>query len=105
MSIRPLDMQVMIPKLQEVAQMRQIENQKAGINQHEINHSQDKKQEKMQSMVQKSPEDSNLDNHADAKEEGKGTYDRRGKKKGSDINPAKNNEDDNNSGHKIDIKV
>ena len=104
MSIRPLDMQVMVPKLQEVAHMKQVEHQKAGLNQQEIGHNLEKKNEKAQSSVEGAPEESYLQNHADAKEKGKNTYDAKGKKK-DEKNSANNKPDDNNSGHRIDIKI
>lgn len=104
MPIRPLDMQVMVPKLHEVAQMKQLEHQKAGMNQQDIGHAFDKKNEKAQSTVEKTPEESLLQNKADAKEKGRNTYDAKGKKK-NNKNNKENKSDDNNSGHKIDIKI
>lgn len=104
MSIRPLDMQVMVPKLNEVAQMKHLEHQKAGLNQQEIGHAFDKKNEKAQSSVEKTQEEDLLQNHTDAKEQGKNTYNPKNMKK-NDKNSADNKPNDNSSGHKIDIKI
>jgi len=103
MSIRPLDMQVMVPKLNEVAQLKQLEHQRAGLNQQEIAHSFDKKNEKAQSSVEKAQEDSLLQNHADAKEKGKNTYERKSKKNKKEN--SNNKPQDSSPGHKIDIKI
>ncbi|PKM95737.1 MAG: hypothetical protein CVU84_02740 [Firmicutes bacterium HGW-Firmicutes-1] len=104
MSIRPLDMQVMVPKLQEVAQMKHMEQQRAGINQHDINHAQDKKNEKAHQSVEKTSEDNLLQNKADAKEKGNNEYNAQGKKKKKDKEVI---EEKTNNGmrNKIDIKI
>lgn len=104
MAIRPLDMQVMIPKLQEVAHMKQIEQQKAGIHQQQIGTTIDKKNEKSQKSVEKSSEDDVARNQADAKEAGKNKYYSNKKKK----NVEKKMDENTATGlprNKIDIKI
>lgn len=104
MAIRPLDMQVMIPKLQEIAHMKHLEQQKAGVNQQEIGASLGKKNEKFQKTVAKTSEDEALDHHSDAKEKGKNQYYSAQKK---DNLKNKENEDTvpGLPKHKIDIKI
>lgn len=104
MSIRPLDMQVMVPKMNEVAQIKNMEQQKAGINQQEIQDQQNKENIKTQQTVIKAQEDDRLENHADAKEKGKSTYNPRKKKKNVNL-ISKDDFVEENSGHKIDIKL
>lgn len=104
MSIRPLDMQVMIPKIHEVAQLKHLENQKAGINQQEIGHAFDKKNEKAQSSIEKTQEESLLQNHSDAKEKGNNAYEAKHKKNKKEKS-TESKPDDTSSGQKIDIKI
>lgn len=104
MSIRPLDMQVMVPKIQEVAQMKHMEQQKAGVNQQDINHTQGKKNEKAQQSVEKTFEESLLQNQADAKEKGSNEYNAQGKKKKKDKDITEERTD-NGIRNKIDIKI
>jgi hypothetical protein len=101
MPIRPLDMQVMLPKMQEVARMRQNENQKSGINQNNIATTTKNETKLSQKTVTSSGKDQEADNNADAKEEGKNKY---------GYKPTKKKKEDNNppidgSYHKIDVKI
>ena len=102
MPIRPLDMQVMVPKMQEVAKMRQNENQKAGINQSNISTTTKNETKLSQQTVTSSGKDQEADHNADAKEEGKNKYGYKPMKK-------KNKDDDKPkepaSYHKIDVKI
>ncbi|PKM49870.1 MAG: hypothetical protein CVV02_14100 [Firmicutes bacterium HGW-Firmicutes-7] len=104
MSIRPLDMQVMVPKLQEVAQMKQMEQQRSGINQQDITHNQHKKNEKAQKSVEKTSEENLLQNQADAKDKGNNEYDSHGKKKNKNKD-IKEETGSNGGRNKIDIKI
>ena len=97
-------MQVMIPKMNEVAQMRTIEQQKSGIAQQEIQNHQNKENIKAQQRVIKTQEDDGLENHADAKEKGKNTYNPRKKKKNVNL-ISKDDFIEEDLGHKIDIKL
>lgn len=103
MSIRPLDMQVMVPKLQEVASMRHTENQKGAVSQNNIANTMKHQTEHNQQSVVKSDEDQKPDAHADAKDEGKNKY---GYSK-----PNSQEKQDNKSSepprsyHKIDIQI
>lgn len=103
MSIRPLDMQVMVPKLNEVAQIKHLEQQKAGINQQDISTIQDKKNDRAQKSVEKTNKEDILNNHADAKEKGKNQYNYHGKKRKNKNNI--NNERKSISTNRIDIKI
>lgn len=106
MQIRPLDMQVMVPKLQEVANMRQQENQKSALNQSEISNNQDKNHEKLEKSVKKTNEDELLKNNLDARDKGSNEYTSNGKNK----SPKKSDKDDlpemgEPVRNKIDIRI
>lgn len=102
MAIRPLDMQVMVPKLQELSHMKQLENQKSMLDQNQIANNTNKQTTHSQQSVEKSDKDERSENHADAKEESKNKYGykppNKEKKEGEPKPPPK-------SYHKIDIKV
>jgi len=102
MTIRPLDMQVMIPKLQEVAKIRQTENQRAGINQSNLSDTTQKETSHTGHSVGSSHKDQETDHNADAKEESKNKYGYKpsNKKKKEDNNPPADG-----SYHKIDVKI
>jgi len=103
MPIRPLDMQVMIPKLQNVAQMKHAEMQKAGIDQSNLSATSHKDIANSQETVVSTNKDQEMDHQADAKDEGKNkymAYKKPGKKKNEEKKPP-----EEGSYHKIDIKV
>lgn len=102
MSIKPLDMQVMIPKLQEVAQMKQLEHQKAGLNQQSIGAQFEKKNEKANVTVNRPEEEKGLHNQADAKEKGKNEYYSKNKKR---ENNEKEKQEIKLRKNRIDIKI
>ena len=103
MAIRPLDMQVMVPKLQEVARMRQNENQKSGINQSNIATTTKHETELSQQTVRSSDKDQEADHNADAKEESKNKYGYKSSKKRK--KKEANNPPKDGSYHKIDVKI
>lgn len=103
MAIRPLDMQVMVPKLQELAQMKQLENQKSMLDQSQINNSANKQIMHNQQSIVKSDKDEKSDNHADAKDEGKNKYGYKPPSNGKKESEPKPKPPE--SYHKIDIKV
>lgn len=99
MSIRPLDMQVMVPKLQEVSRMQHLEQQKSGVMQQEVANNMKRNTEKNQKTVNKSKEDQKSSNDADAKKEGRNKYQ---KTKGTN---NKKKIEKSSSNHRIDIKI
>ena len=102
MAIRPLDMQVMVPKLQEVAQMKHAENQRSNLEQSQIANQNEKNAQHNQQSVIKSSEGQETDQQADAKDEGKNTYGYQPPKK----NARKKRETKQpKSYHKIDVRV
>lgn len=103
MAIRPLDMQVMVPKMQEVARMRQNENQKAGINQNNIATTTKNETKMSQQTVTSSGKDQEADHNADAKEESKNKYGYKPTKKKKAQDDKKPPEE--GSYHKIDVKI
>lgn len=103
MAIRPLDMQVMVPKLQDVAKINQTQQQKGQVQQDQLSASQQKVTEHEKRSVGGSKEDEKARNQQDAKDEGKGGY-------YSDPRDKKKQEQDKESAenvprHKIDIKI
>jgi len=102
MAIRPLDMQVMVPKLNEVSHMKQLENQKSMLDQSQIMNSASKQTQHTQQSVVKSDKDEKSDNHTDAKDEGKNKYGYKPPKKEKKEDEPK---PPPASYHKIDIKV
>ncbi|MBC7959012.1 MAG: hypothetical protein H7X94_04020 [Vallitaleaceae bacterium] len=105
MAIRPLDMQVMVPKLQEVAQMKQLDQQRANLSQQDIGASFERKNEKAQQTVEKYNEEEATYNHADAKDEGKNQYTRNGQKKSKKKTDAEIDPIHQAPRHKIDVKI
>lgn len=102
MPIRPLDMQVMVPRMENVARMRHAENQKAGIDQNNISATNQKQVATSQQTVVSSHKNQEMDQHQDAKEEGKNKY----AYKKPDGKQHKDEEPEvPKSYHKIDIKI
>jgi hypothetical protein len=100
MSIRPLDMQVMLPKTQEIANMRHLDQQKANLNQHNIAQSIDSKIENETKNVVKSGENEKAYSRTDAKKKGNNKY-QKNKKKKEDKKKSKKNL----GRTKIDIRI
>ena len=101
MSIRPLDMQVMVPKIQQVAEMKQVEEQKANVNQHQLGQHTTKKRDIEHKSVTPTNENEKSRNQFDAKEKGKNNYYKSNKKK----QKKKKQVNQNESTHRIDIKI
>jgi hypothetical protein len=102
MAIRPLDMQVMVPKLQEVAQMKHAENQRSNLEQSHIANQNNKDIQHDQHRVKHSSEGQETDAQADAKEEGKNTYGYQPPNKKRDQTKEKKKP---KSYHKIDVRI
>lgn len=79
MSIRPLDMQVMLPKTQEVASIRHIDQQKSNLNQHNIANTVNQNIHKETKQVIKSGQNEKTYTRSDAKEKGKNKYQKHNK--------------------------
>ncbi len=102
MPIRPLDLQVMVPRMENVARMRHAENQKAGVDQSNISATNQKQVTTNQQTVISSHKNQEMDQHQDAKEEGKNKY----AYKKPDGKKQKDEEQSvPKSYHKIDIKI
>lgn len=103
MSIRPLDMQVMLPKTQEIANIRHLDQQKANVNQHNIAKTINNNINNETRNVVKSGENEKAYARADAKKKGKNKYQSGNKKK---ENKEKESEDFYyKSTSKIDIRI
>lgn len=104
MPIRPIDMQVAIPKLAEVSRMSHLEQQKAGLHQDQNKTSTDKSTDHESKTVMQSEKDAKSNSEADARKKGRNEYTNlRGSKKENDdkakvVKPPK-------SMHKIDIRI
>ncbi len=103
MAIRPLDMQVMVPHIQEVAQMKHTENQRSNLEQNYMSNQNDKNTEHEQKSVSKSSEDQNAEQHADAREKGNNAYNYEQPNK---KHKKENEEKEEPKGyHKIDVRI
>lgn len=104
MSIRPIDMQVMVPKLQEVAQIRHAEQQRAGLAQDQSAQMTERNTIRNHQTVIKSNQDERAQNEADAREKGKNTYQAM-KKQSKEQAEEEAKKKKNPSAHKIDIQI
>lgn len=103
MSIRPLDMQVILPKTQEVANIKHLEQQKSNINQHNIAQNMDANVKNETKNVVKSGENEKAYSRSDAKKKGNNKYQKNNKKR-----EKKNNSEEKRrpaTGNKIDIRI
>lgn len=81
MSVRPVDMNGMIQRTQDVGNLKQQEDSKPQIQQHTIEIRQQKQEEQLARQVQHSQEKENKGFRYDAKEKGSNSYEGSGKKK------------------------
>lgn len=103
MSIRPLDLQVLIPKTSEVAHKKQLENQKHSFEQ-AINSDELKKQVQAKNeKVIKSKDKEKTNNHHDAKQKSKQTY--QAPTKNKQKRKKQQEKENNKSELKIDIRI
>ena len=104
MSIRPIDMQTIIPKMQEVSKMEHLGQQKGSINQQEIANNIKQNIERNQKTVNKPNENQKTTSDADAKKEGKNKYLKQDNKKNNNKKPNSNRRAPY-SKSSIDIKI
>jgi 2,3-bisphosphoglycerate-independent phosphoglycerate mutase len=97
-------MQVMVPRLQEVSRMQQNQQQKSGLQQHEVANNINHNIQKQQRTVVKSSEDQKSLNDSDPRKKGKNKYT---KNKNNNNKEKKNSSNMNkhNNEHIIDIKI
>jgi hypothetical protein len=102
MAIRPLDMQVMIPKIPEVAKTNRLDPHKASLAQQQLQNNQQKVHDLDQKKVSRSTENEKARNDDDAKDKGKNKY-----QHSSESGDNKSKEHNNNKAksHKIDIRI
>ncbi len=74
MSIRPVDFNGMIQRTDDVGMLKHQEETKPLVDQQNIQQQVTKNQEAMMRQVTDPNKNERMDNHADAKEEGKGEY-------------------------------
>lgn len=82
MSIRPVDLNGMIQRTQDVGNMKQAEDNKPVVEQHNIQVHQRKQEEQLAHKVQDTQEKENFAFRYDAKEKGSNEYEGNGGKKG-----------------------
>lgn len=105
MPIRPIDMQVAIPRMAEVARMSHLEQQRAGLMQQQNANATEKHQENENQTVYNAQKDARSANDQDAKDKGNNTYyNNRG-----EVKHKKSGETDSDnppeSEHRIDIRI
>lgn len=103
MSIKPLDMQVMIPKTQKVASIRHLEQQKSNLNQEQLANTMKKEVRDKTQHVVKSNQNHKANSEADAKKKGKNSYSGQGKKKNKKT--TNENKSKKTTMHHIDIRI
>lgn len=103
MPIRPIDMQVSIPKLSEVSRMSHLEQQKAGLHQNQSGLKADKNNQQENRSVNGAHKDNKAGAEADARKKGRNTYVKNKKTiKGSD---EEKKDQQPKSNHKIDVRI
>ncbi|TCK97921.1 hypothetical protein EDC19_0323 [Natranaerovirga hydrolytica] len=102
MSIKPLDMQVLIPKTEEVAQRRTLENHKNPQEQAAASHMMNKKNMKNNQTVTQTNQNEKFNDTFDAKEKGKQSYQGNSNKKKKNLQKDTGIKDKHST---IDIKI
>lgn len=105
MPIRPIDMQVAIPKLGEVARMSQLEQQKAGLQQSQTGVTNEKNTEREHRSVSESQTDNKSGSEADARKKGRNAYSQRQKNKKDGEQPKQPEISSDGRQHRIDIQI
>lgn len=82
MTIRPVDLGGMLQRTDDIGALKHQEDTKPIVDQQNIQYQGDKNEREMMHQVKEPNQNEKLDNHTDAREEGKGRYDksRSGKK-------------------------
>lgn len=102
MPIRPIDMQVAIPKLSEVSRMSHLEQQKAGLQQNQNAVAGEKANQREHHTVNEANRDEKSRGETDPRREGKNKY---AKNKGKNKQQQKGKNPAPDSYHKIDIRI
>lgn len=104
MAFRPVDMQIMTPRMADLSILHQAERERPVLEQMQMVAHQNKQVEKDKQVVRKTSRDSQMKNEADAKEKGKNCYTYHpGRKKGKQIT---RDEDYSGEGNRsLDIKI
>ena len=102
MSIRPMDLQVMVPRLSEVSRLSQLQQERGSIDQQQIASTLGKEQEKEKRGIVQPKEQEKMHNHADAKEKGSNGYHQDKKRKNSE---KEKSEEKQQSIYKIDVRI
>lgn len=102
MSIKPLDMQVMLPKIQEVANSRNVDHKRSELAQQQVAQTVQNTANKETKNVIKTNEKEKTYSQSDAKQQGKNTYGYSRKKKNKKSTEKDKSLKKRNS---IDIKI
>ena len=104
MPIRPIDMQVAIPKLAEVSRMSHLEQHKGELQQSQVGVTAQRDNQRENQTVTQSNKDERAGSEADARKKGRNEYTRDGKKK-QDTNEDNGENNAPEIHHKIDIRI
>ncbi|MDO4765028.1 MAG: hypothetical protein Q4A29_03140 [Eubacteriales bacterium] len=74
MAFRPVDMQIMTPRMVDLSMMHQAEKERPLLEQLQMTSQQNKQIEKEKQVVRKTSKDAAMKNDADAKDKGKNSY-------------------------------
>lgn len=100
MSIRPVDVNGMIQRTQDIGQLKQHEDNKPVIQQHSIEIQQERKEEQLTKRVNDPEGKEKAGYRYDAKEKGNNSYERNQKKK----KPQRDSEDEKSEDGKVILK-
>ncbi len=104
MAIRPIDMQIMTPRMADISMMNQAEKERPLVEQLHIASQQNKEVDRSKQVVRKTTEDSRAKNDDDAKDKGKNTYTYHPPKR-KPAEGKKENECIFEGGRRLDIKI
>jgi len=89
MSIRPVDFNGMLQRTEDVSIIKHHEDAKPVVDQQNIQVSLSKQEDELNHRVNEQQESEGMENHADAREEGKGVYYNTRKKKNGESHEVK----------------
>jgi hypothetical protein len=92
MSIRPVDLNGMIQRTQDVGNIKHAEDNKPVVEQHTIQVQQQKQEERLAHKVQNAEEKENAKGHYDAREKGSNSYEKNPKQKNQKKHEEENSE-------------
>jgi FKBP-type peptidyl-prolyl cis-trans isomerase len=104
MSIRPLDMQVLVPRVSQVSQQQQVANEKGNLDQSMASDMMERSVKKNNQKIVESNQKDKMNQKFDAKEKGSQDYQQNQKKK-KNQQETTNQETKHNGRQGIDIRI